>query len=68
MTPQDISCATFIAKHILHQQQTVTDVQTEKSNTLCQVFIWKIQMKQTNIQIGLVQLMKMMNTFNISIG
>ena len=29
MTPQDISCATFIAKHILHQQQTVTDVQTK---------------------------------------
>ena len=41
MTPQDISCATFIAKHILHQQQTVTDVQTEKSNTLCQVFWYK---------------------------
>ena len=29
MAPQDISCATFIAKHTLHQQETVTDVQTE---------------------------------------
>ena len=33
MTPQDISCATFIAKHILHQQQTVTDVPAPKRRT-----------------------------------